>query len=57
MKQAMLPFYLYMLRCSDGTYDVGHTDDIDRRMEQHETGVVGTPWCEADDESSGIRRP
>ncbi len=30
--------YLYMLRCRDGSYYVGSTWDIERRMEQHSTG-------------------
>ena len=24
-----MAFYAYILRCRDGSYDVGHTDDID----------------------------
>ena len=31
-------FYTYMLRCADGSYYVGHTDEIDRRMAQHSAG-------------------
>lgn len=31
------PFFTYMLRCSDGSYYVGHTDDIENRVAQHET--------------------
>jgi tRNA/rRNA methyltransferase len=30
-----LPFFTYMLRCRDGTYYVGHTDDIDKRIDEH----------------------
>ena len=33
------PFFTYMLRCADGSYYVGHTDDVERRMTQHETGA------------------
>jgi predicted GIY-YIG superfamily endonuclease len=33
------PFFTYMLRCADGSYYVGHTDDIERRITQHETGA------------------
>ena len=33
-----LPFFTYMLRCSDGTYYVGHTDDIDKRLDEHRAG-------------------
>jgi len=35
-----LDFYTYMLRCSDGKYYVGHTDDLDSRVAQHEAGTV-----------------
>lgn len=37
----MRPFYVYILRCADGSYYVGHTDDMVRRMQQHENGEVG----------------
>jgi tRNA/rRNA methyltransferase len=33
-----LDFYAYMLRCSDGHYYVGHTDDLDARIAQHHEG-------------------
>ena len=33
-------FYVYMLRCSDESLYVGHTDDIDERMRQHDAGKV-----------------
>ena len=36
-----MAFWTYILRCSDGSYYVGHTDDIDYRMAQHERGAVG----------------
>ena len=29
-----------MLRCSDGSYYVGHTDDLERRVAEHETGEI-----------------
>ena len=28
----MKPFFVYMLRCGDGTYYVGHTDDLESRV-------------------------
>ena len=28
-----------MLRCSDGSYYVGHTDDIEKRVTEHQTGA------------------
>ena len=29
-----------MLRCADGSYYVGHTDDLERRVAMHEHGGV-----------------
>ena len=34
----MKPFYVYMLECSDGSYYIGHTDDIEKRISEHEQG-------------------
>ena len=28
----MKPFFVYMLRCNDDSYYVGHTDDLERRL-------------------------
>ena len=36
-----MAFYTYLLLCNDGSYYVGHTDDIDLRMAQHQTGALG----------------
>ena len=33
------PFFTYMLRCSDQSYYVGHTDELERRVEQHMSGL------------------
>jgi len=35
------PFFTYMLLCSDKSYYVGHTDDLELRLAQHETDVTG----------------
>ena len=35
-----MDFYAYMLRCSDGHYYVGHTDDVDARIAQHQVGAI-----------------
>jgi putative endonuclease len=32
------PFFVYMLICADGAYYVGHTDDLDRRVAEHDEG-------------------
>jgi predicted GIY-YIG superfamily endonuclease len=33
-------FWLYILECRDRTLYVGHTDDLDERMRQHDAGKV-----------------
>ena len=33
-----MAFWCYILRCADGKYYTGHTDDLDRRIAQHHTG-------------------
>ena len=35
-----MAFYVYILRCADGSYYTGHTDDIDRRLAQHQSGAI-----------------
>jgi predicted GIY-YIG superfamily endonuclease len=40
-----MSFWAYMLRCGDGSYYVGHTDDIDKRISQHHLGTFrGFTW-------------
>ncbi len=34
------PFFAYILRCSDGSYYAGHTDELTRRLGEHETGAT-----------------
>ncbi len=36
-----MAFYAYLLRCNDGSYYAGHTDDLDMRIAQHRTGAFG----------------
>jgi len=31
----MLTFYVYILQCSDGSYYVGHTENIELRLSEH----------------------
>ena len=33
-----MAFWCYILRCADGKYYTGHTDDLDRRMAEHQHG-------------------
>lgn len=32
------PFHVYLLRCSDESFYVGHTDDLERRVREHVEG-------------------
>ncbi|QIK77639.1 GIY-YIG nuclease family protein [Sphingomonas piscis] len=51
-----MQFWVYILRCGDGSYYTGHTDDLDKRMAEHQQGLgsdwtkrrlpVGLAWCE-----------
>lgn len=36
-----MAFYVYLLRCADGSYYVGQTDDLTKRMAEHEAGEGG----------------
>jgi len=38
MKKAKKPYYTYILKCSDGTYYTGITNDIDNRLKCHNSG-------------------
>ena len=33
-------FYVYILRCGDGSFYVGHTDDLEKRFNEHRTGAL-----------------
>ena len=33
-------FYVYILKCSDGSYYVGHTDDLDKRISEHHVQMI-----------------
>ena len=34
-----MDFYAYLLRCADGSYYAGSTDDIDKRFAEHQAGI------------------
>jgi len=34
-------FWVYILRCADGSYYTGHTDNLERRLDEHASGVCG----------------
>ena len=35
-----MQFWVYILRCRDGSYYTGHTDDLEKRMAEHEQGLA-----------------
>ena len=35
-----MSFWAYMLRCADGSYYVGHTEDLEARVGAHQSGVI-----------------
>ncbi len=35
-----MAFYMYILRCSDGSYYVGHTDSLEKRLAGHQAGDI-----------------
>lgn len=36
-----MSFHTYLLRCADGSYYAGHTDDLTHRLGQHQCGECG----------------
>lgn len=37
-------YYLYILQCTDGTLYTGITVDLDRRIEEHNSSVLGARY-------------
>ena len=37
-----MAFWLYILECSDGSFYIGHTDNLDLRLAQHDAGQAGS---------------
>jgi tRNA/rRNA methyltransferase len=35
-----MSFWTYMLRCANGVYYTGHTEDLDRRIAEHKSGAI-----------------
>lgn len=35
----MLDFYVYILKCNDGTYYTGHIDNLEKRIAEHQAGI------------------
>ena len=52
-----MQFWVYLLRCADGSYYAGHTENLEVRLGQHQQGIccdwtsrrrpVELVWCEA----------
>ena len=40
-----MAFYVYILRCADGSYYTGHTDNIEQRFAQHQSGEIAGYTC------------
>ena len=36
-----MAFWMYILQCADESYYIGHTDDLDDRIQQHQSGALG----------------
>ena len=36
-----MTFWVYILHCADGSYYTGHTDNLDLRISQHQSGACG----------------
>jgi len=36
-----MAFYVYILHCSDGSYYTGHTDNLEMRIVEHQSGACG----------------
>ena len=35
-----MPFYVYILKCADGSYYTGNTDNLELRLAQHHRGEI-----------------
>ncbi len=35
-----MSFWVYILRCADSSYDTGDTDNLDKRIVEHQTGEI-----------------
>jgi putative endonuclease len=49
-KKCLMSFYVYVLQCSDGTYYVGCTNNLNKRLVEHNTSKKGAQYTK-------IRRP
>ena len=62
-----MAWFVYMLRCADGSLYTGYTDDVQRRLSTHQSGkgakytrsrlpVQLAYWEELPDKSAALRR-
>ena len=35
-----MAFWVYVLTCSDGSYYTGHTDNFEKRISEHQNGII-----------------
>ena len=35
-----MSFWVYIIRCADGSYYTGHTDNLEKRIAEHTTGAI-----------------
>jgi len=40
-----MSFWVYILRCADGSYYTGHTENLEKRLAEHTIGTI--PTCYA----------
>ena len=36
-----MSFWVYILKCADGSYYTGHTDNLEKRVGEHRSGALG----------------
>lgn len=39
-EKSSMAYFVYILRCADGTYYTGYTGDLLRRYKQHQSGAI-----------------
>ncbi len=37
-----MAFWVYILRCADASYYTGHTDNLEKRISEHTTGIIAS---------------
>lgn len=43
----MVMYYVYMLRCADGTFYIGFSNDVEKRVRIHNEGKAGAKYTKA----------